>query len=165
MKKYFGLIFILILLGCNNKEKELSSNDFRDVTNQLSVQDFEKIKTYILDKGTFEPFFNKYQQQPLYPFDGFSATLLPEIGQLNVTCNPQISDFNQLVIYDSGLQSKYIYFLIIRHGDFQKVNIEIPDYAGLKENKVYLLRYSDYDLNEMEVKAENYISQMKNRIK
>jgi hypothetical protein len=164
MKNIFGLLFIMIILSCNDKDKVLLSDDFRDITNQLSLQDFEKIKMFILDSGEFEPFFNKYQQQPIYSFDGFSATLLPEIGQLNITCDPEISDFNQLVIYDSDLQSKYMYFLIIRLGDFNRENIELPDYDGLKENKVYLLRYSDYDLDEMEDKSEYYITQMKNTI-
>lgn len=164
MKYIFGLIFIAILFSCNDKENEPFSNDYRDVSSQLSVQDFENIKKLILDSGIYEPFFNKYQEQPIYSFDDFSVTLLPEVGQLNITCDPQISDFNQLVIYDSDLHSKYIYFQIIRQGDMEKENIEIPDYDGLKENRVYLLKYYDYDLDEMLNKSEYYITKMKTKV-
>lgn len=164
MRVIFGLLFISILVSCDNKENEPLSNDFRDITNQLSIQDFEKIKMLILDSGIYEPFCNMYEKQPVYSFGKFSATLLPEVGQLNITCDPQISDFNKLVIYDSDLQSRYIHFLIIRQGDKNKANIEIPDYAGLKENKVYLIRYYDYNLDEMFDKSLYYITQMKSKV-
>jgi hypothetical protein len=164
MRKLFVLIFIAIVFSCNDKESEPLSNDYRDITSQLSVQDFENIKMLILDSGIYEPYFNKYPEQPIYSFDDFSATLLPEVGQLNITCDPKISDFNQLVIYDSDLQSKYIYFQIIRQGDMEKENIEIPDYSGLKENKVYLLKYSDYDIEQILIESEYYIEKMKEKL-
>ena len=165
MKYLFGLVFIAILLACNEKEIEPLSNDFRDVSSQLSVQDFENIKMMILDDGIYEPFFNMYQSQPIYSFDDFTATLLPEVGQLNITCDPEISDFNQLVIYDSELNSKYIFFQIVRQGDLEKEDIKIPDYDGLKENKVYLLKYNEYDLDDMLNKSAYYITKMKSRVK
>lgn len=164
MKKWFGLILMIFLLCCNNKETPPLSQDYRDITSKLSVQDFENIKMLILDSGIYEPFFNKYYVQPVFSFDEFSATLEPETGQLNIACDPQISDFNRLVIYDSNLSFRYIHFLIIRKGDFKKENIEIPDYTGLRENKVYLLRHYDADLDEMFDKSTYYITKMKNRL-
>ncbi len=164
MRYIFILLSIIILTNCNNIETLPLSQDYRDITSKLSVQDFENIKMLILDSGIYEPFFNKYYEQPIYLFDEFSATLEPEIGQLNAACDPQISDFNRLVIYDSDLSFKYIHFLIIRKGDFEKENIEIPDYIGLRENKVYLLRYYDDDLEEMFDKSTYYITKMQNRL-
>lgn len=165
MRNIFGLIIISILISCNEKENEPITNDYRDITSQLSVQDFENIKMLILDSGIYEPFFNKYYEQPVYSFDDFITTLEPEIGQLNSKCDPQISDFNKLVIFDSDLQFKYIHFLIIRQGDMKKENIEIPDYFGLKENKVYLLKYYEYDLDEILDKSVYYITKLKNKAK
>jgi hypothetical protein len=45
-----------------------------------------------------------------------------------------------------------------------KENIQLPDYAGLKENKVYLLKYSEYDINDLYSESEYYITQLKNAI-
>lgn len=160
------LIFLLLTMAfsCDDKDSKQLANDYREITDKLSVQDFEKIKTFILDSGKFEPYFNMYQQQPVYSFDNFLVTLLPEVGQHNIACDPEISDFNQLVIYDPDLQSTYLYFLMIRQGDFKKENIEIPDYDGLKENRVYLMRFSDHDLDELFDESEYYIIQMKNKL-
>lgn len=165
MRNLFGLFLITIFLSCNDKESEPLSNDYRDITSQLSVQDFENFKMLILDSGIYEPFFNKYHEQPVYSFDDdFTTTLEPEVGQLNSSCNPLISDFNKLVVFDSDLQFKYIHFLIIRQGDMQKENVEIPDYVGLKENKVYLLKYYDYDIEQILIESEYYIEKMKEKL-
>jgi hypothetical protein len=132
----------------DNKTVITVTYDFKDITYMLSFHDFECIKTFILNNGNRETFCTMYGNNPHYSFDGFEAYLNPEIGQLNINCDPESSDFNIIVIRDQNSDPQYYYLLIVRRGDLEKEEI-VGIIPGMIEEKVYLLTYYDYDLDVM----------------
>ena len=95
---------------------------------------------------------------------GFETYLNPEIGQGNINCDPEISDFNEIVIRDQDADPQYYHILIVRQGDLENKEIFFTVPEGMKEEKVYLLKYYEYDLDLMESKIYEYIEQIKNEI-
>jgi len=136
-----------------------TSDDFLDITNMMSYNDFENIKNYILSKGDRETFCNMYNDNPHYSFTGFEAYLNPEIGQLNINCDPELSDFNEIVIRDQSSDPQYFHLLIVHIGDLDNEQIT-RNTSGLIEGKVYLLKYYEYDLGLMAEKVRLYITEM-----
>lgn len=140
-----------------------ASDDFLDITHMLSYNDFEKIKTFILSNGDRETFSNMYNDNPHYSFTGFETYLNPETGQLNINCNPDLSDFNEIVIRDQSSDPQYFHLLIVRNSDLKNQQIS-RKLTGLIEGKVFLLKYYDYDLETMAEKVKLYIVDMKNKV-
>ena len=140
-----------------------TSDEYLDVTYMLNYNNFEKIKSYILSIGNRETFCNMYSDNPHYSFEGFEAYLNPEIGQLNMSCDPGLSDFNEIVIRDQNSDPQYFYLLIVRNGDLENEQIA-GIVSGLIEGKVYLLKYYDYNLDIMAEKVRIYIDKMKDNV-
>jgi hypothetical protein len=138
----------------------ITSDNFIDIIHMLNYNDFEKIKNFILENGDREGYSNMYNNNPHYSFDSFETYLNPEIGQLNINCDPAISDFNEIVIRDLGSDPQYFYLLIVHIGDLEKEQIT-GNISGLIEGKVYLLKYYKYDLDKMSEKVKIYIDEMK----
>lgn len=143
-----------------------TSDDFLDITNLISYNDFEKIKAFILNHGDRDGgYSNMYNNNPHYSFPGFETYLNPEIGQLNINCDPELSDFNEIVIRDQSSDPQYFHLLIVRNGDIENEQIRIAkNLPGLIEGKVYLLEYYDYDLKDMAEKVRLYINEMIDKI-
>jgi len=168
MKNILGFILIIIPGCCSDNDKDGKidniSNEYRDITKNLSVQKFDTIKTFILENGDRQTYCNMYNDNPHYSFEGFEAYLNPEIGQGNINCDPEISDFNMIVIRDQNADPQYYHILIVRQGDLENKEIFFTVPAGIKEEKVYLMKYYEYDLDLMERKIYLYIDQINNEI-
>lgn len=74
----------------------------------LSVNNFQAIKRFILQRGDRQTYCNMYNQNPHYAFNGFDVYLHPEGGQANIDCDPKLSDFDELTVMDQ--QTDQIYF-------------------------------------------------------
>lgn len=140
------------------------SDNYLDITHILNYNDFERIKTFILLNGDREGgYSNMYNNNPHYSFDNFETFLNPEIGQLNINCDPELSDFNEIVIRDQSSDPQYFHLLIVRDGDLENPQI-LRKISGLIEGKVYILKYHDYDLKAMAEKVKLYIVDLKNKV-
>jgi len=138
-----------------------TSDDFLDITHMLGYNDFEKIKNFILKNGDREGgYSNMYNNNPHYSFEGFETYLNPEIGQLNINCDPELSDFNVIVIRDQSSDPQYFHLLIVRNGDLENEKI-VRKVSGMIEGKIYLLKYYEYDMETMAEKVKIYIDKMK----
>lgn len=157
------VIGILALFGCRETGVPLSE-DCRDITAYLSMEQFEEIKIFILEEGDREIIFNKYLENPHYAFEGFSAYLIPEVGQLNMSCDPALSDFNEIIFQKPTPAYIYYRILAIRKGDMENDKIEFDYLEGMLENKVYVVKYNDGDLDKMEEVILGFITNMKNEI-
>jgi len=69
---------------------------------QVSVQNFQKIKEFVLANGDKQSYSNMYNNNPHYVFKTFHVFLEPEMGQMNMDCNPEISDFDEIVVQDEN---------------------------------------------------------------
>ena len=134
-------------------------DQFLDITHMISYDDFEKIKTYILSNGDRKTYCNMYNGNPHHSFSGFEAYLNPEIGQRNINCDPELSDFNEILIRDHHSDPQYFHLLIVRHGDLDNEQI-IRKSSGMIEGKIYLLKRYKYDLEIMAEKVRFYIDKM-----
>jgi hypothetical protein len=143
-------------------KSDTASIEFLDVTKDFSVQDFEAVKSFMLEKGDRQTYCQMYSDNPCYSFNGFIAYLNPEIGQRNGRCDPAISDFNEIVIRDLNAQPQYYMIRIVRKGDLNDSLIYVFD--GMSEERVYLLKYYDGDLNAMENSLKVYIEAMKKAV-
>jgi hypothetical protein len=140
-----------------------TSGDFLDITHMLNYNHFENIKTFILSNGDKETFCNMYSNNPHFSFTGFEAYLNPEIGQLNINCDPELSDFNEIVIRDQASDPQYFYLIIVRNGDLENEHI-IRKSSGMIEGKIYLMKYYEYNLDKMAEKVRMYIDEMKDTV-
>ena len=118
-----------------------------NITNEFSVESFEKIKLFILKNGDRKTFRNFDNNNPHYVFDTFDLYLGAEIGQKNSYNDEKISDFNELTIYDRGAIPAYYKLKIVRKGDQFKQDIYLHE--GMLENNVYLMDESPHDIYTM----------------
>jgi hypothetical protein len=84
------LILLLgLILSLQSKPKRM------DITNDFSVNNFEKIKNFVLKNGDRAFFCNMVNNNPHYKFDTIADVyLMPEGGQKNINCDPALSDFD-----------------------------------------------------------------------
>ena len=163
MKKVLIFIWLVVLVGCDRKGEPFS-DEYRNITNMLSVEEFEQVKSLVLQYGDREIYSSMYFENPHYAFEGFDAYLNPEVGQQNINCDPAVSDFNEIVILEDMFAFVYYYILLVRKGDLQNEDISFSFLEGMQEERVYLLKYYDYDLDEMEETIAGYITEMKNEV-
>jgi len=141
MKLILGLIILMNMFNPGKKE-------FVDITEDFSVQEFELVKSFILDKGDRRFYRNYDNNNPHYDFSTFHVYLNAEIGQKNLYNDPGISDFNEITIYDSGAEIQYYTIRIVRKGDIENKDIAVG--TGMKENHIYLMNTYEEDLKKME---------------
>jgi hypothetical protein len=79
----------------------------------LTLENFNKIKAYILQHGDRKTYCNMLNNNPHFQFPGFDAYLHPEGGQKNINCDPRLSDFNQLVFYNRNRDTEELYFQVV----------------------------------------------------
>ena len=164
MKYIIGIILPAIIYSCSvkNDENEFESNLFRDISFIFSKDNFEDLHTFILENGDTETYCSMYNDNPHFSLEGFDVYLNPEIGQSNINCDPEISKFNVLVIRDWDAEPQYYHMLLVRKGDLDNELILISIPEGVREEKVYLLNYKESDLDSLENKVQNYLSEIKN---
>ena len=159
MKKIFSFLIVLNLCCCSDAVDEIindiSSDEYIKITDQLSFQDFENIKIFILGYGDRLTYRTFDSNNPHYSFEGFECYLNSEIGQENMNNDPLISDFNQITIQDLGKIFNYYNIQIVREGDKNNSKINVKD--GMKERNVYLLKYYENDLKLMKDSLTKYI--------
>jgi len=73
-------------------------NDRVELKTFFNVENFTLIKKFILEKGGKETYCNKYNTNPHYKFEIGDVYLNPEGGEKNINCDPEQSDFDELVI-------------------------------------------------------------------
>ena len=163
MRKILIFIWLVVLFSCDRKGEPFS-HEYRIITDMLSVEEFDQVKSLILQHGDRQLYSAMYFENPHYDFEDFDAYLNPEIGQKNPTCDPEVSDFNEIVILEEMFAFVYYYILVVRKGDLKKEDISYTFHEGMQEERVYLLRYYDYDLDEMEETVAGFITDMKNEV-
>lgn len=162
MKNLLTLIFILSFYCCTDNNGNLidnSSNEYLEITNEFSLQEFENIKNFVIEKGGRQTYSNMYNNNPHFSFKGFEAYLNPEIGQKNINCDPTISDFNEITLRDIDAKPQYYTIHIVRQGDSGKKDVVVSE--GMKDGKVYLLNPYDDDIDLMKKKLIDYIEAIK----
>lgn len=142
--KHLLLSFILITFSNLSAQKMNSKTyiHFLKITNQLSVQDFEQIKNFILKEGNQKTYRNFDNNNPYYDFNKFVVYLSSDIGQQNINNDPKVSDFNILTLKD---EDQYYEIIVVRTGDIKAKKKGIA--SGMLENEVYLTDYGRNDLD------------------
>ena len=159
MKTISLFLLGIFLTACTEKAPDPDFSEYRNITSTLSVKDFEALKSFILEEGDRSTYCTMYLDNPHYAFGEFDCYLNPETGQRNINCDPELSDFNMMVIQDFSVSSKYFYILLVRNGDTDRDDI-MGVVDGMKERKVYLLNYYDGELASMERELEPYLAAM-----
>ncbi|MCF8358391.1 MAG: hypothetical protein K9H26_06505 [Prolixibacteraceae bacterium] len=166
--KYFLLILpIFILCCCNDNNRDLDENvskKYIELTDNFSFQEFESVQEFVFENGDRQTYCNLYNDNPHFSFNGFEVYLDPETGQENMNCDPEISDFNQIVIVDLDVSLQYYRLLIVREGDLEngKIFFSVPE--GIEENKIYLVNTDQKDVDLMIKNVLELIEKIKEEI-
>ncbi|CAF1080102.1 unnamed protein product [Adineta steineri] len=107
----------------------------------MTATQFTTIKQYILLKGDRRTYCNMYNDNPHLLFGTYHIYLNPSVGQFNINCDPNKSDFDTIVIQDQS--SKTIYYDIKLNEDEQTLIFDPPEsksyfdklYTFVHENK------------------------------
>ena len=68
----------------------------------LTPTNFEVIRQFVLREGDRQTYCNKYNHNPhLRGLTGFDVFLDPADGQKNINCDPELGEFDTMVIVDS----------------------------------------------------------------
>ncbi|OXB02452.1 hypothetical protein [Flavobacterium pectinovorum] len=137
-----------------------TQNQFVNITNQFSVEDFEKVKSFILKEGNRKTYRNFDNNNPYYDFKKFATYLASDIGQQNINNDPKVSDFNRLTLKD---EDQYYEIIIVRNGDIKAKKKGIVN--GMLENEVYLTDYGRNDLDKIPNQLIIYFDNMLKLIK
>ncbi len=78
----------------------------------LTAANFQLLKLFILRHGDRQTYCNKYNQNPHYDFGGFHVFLEPDVGQQNINCDPDLSDFDTLVVQDWAAADIYVRWVV-----------------------------------------------------
>lgn len=163
MKFSYYLFLILAICACTNTKdgviEEVTNNNYVDITEDFSLEDFEIANTYILNNGDRQTYRAFDNNNPHYSFDGFEAYLNAEIGQKNINNDSTISDFNEITIKDKNANPQYYTIHVVRVGDTAKKDITIQE--GMREGRVYLLNPYEEDIEVMKNNLKAYIQIIK----
>jgi hypothetical protein len=100
----------------------------------MTTTQFDIIKQYILRKGDRQTYCNMYNNNPHLALDEFEVYLNPSIGQANINCDPNLSDFNDLVI---RLLHLPVYYDVMLDDNKQTLNFDSPT-GKVYFDKLYL---------------------------
>ena len=75
---------------------------------ELTAANFQRIKSFILRHGDRQTYCNMYNRNPHYDFGAFQVYLDPDVGQQNINCDPELSDFSTLVVQDWKARAIYV---------------------------------------------------------
>ncbi|GAA3778353.1 hypothetical protein GCM10022423_37730 [Flavobacterium ginsengiterrae] len=125
------------------------------ITNAFSVADFEKVKSFVLEKGNRKTYRNFDNQNPYYNFESFEAYLGADIGQQNINNDPNLSDFNELTLKD---QNNYYKIIIVRKGDIHASKRNVL--KGMHENEVYYVDPYQEKINQIPNLLSQYLKHL-----
>jgi hypothetical protein len=83
---------------------------YLEITEELSVADFQTIVAFVLKSGDRKFYCNKYNYSPHYNVGTFEIYLDPISQFINVTKNDlsnNVSDYNTIVIHDPNSEIQY----------------------------------------------------------
>jgi hypothetical protein len=154
------LLFFIALISFSTitaqKMNSKTQNHFIKITNQISVEDFERVKSFILKEGNRQTYRNYDNDNPYYDFKEFEAYLASDIGQKNINNDPRLSGFNTMTL---KRDNRYYEIIEVRIGDIKAAKTGII--KGMKENEVYLTAYNQGDLNEIPTELTDYLEDIK----
>ena len=157
---------MIVLKGSSTKnvsDKNLKQQmNFKNVTNQIDTNEFEKIKKFILKNGDRKTYRNFDGKNPHYKFENCDIFLGSDIGQKNIYNDPEISDFNQLTITDQNSDIRYYELIIVRKGSLTQNKAWIR--KGMEENQVYLVDNYDIGLELMAKNLTDYLKRIREEI-
>jgi hypothetical protein len=110
----------------------------------MTTSQFTFIKEYILLKGDRQTYSNMYNNNPHLVFGTRHVYLNPIGGQLNINCDPTLSDFDTIVIQDWS--SSTVYYNIKLNDDGQTLTFNPPDAKVLFE-QLYLFVHGNKQAN------------------
>ncbi len=149
------------------------TQEFIEISDILSSQEFENIKNFILKKGNRQTYRNFDNNNPVYSFKNndtiaFRTFLNAEIGQGNINNDPKISDFNQITIWNNSdsitPHITYYNILIVRKGDIKNELIQVK--KGMQENRVYLVNHHEHakDFDSMPANLKYFLTEIRNEM-
>jgi len=161
------ILLFVFLINCGSSniiqlKKEVMGKNFTDVSDLISLKEFEKTKEFVLKKGDKMTYRNFDNANPHYKFSNCDAYFGSDIGQRNINNSPEISDFNQLTITDWDSDIRYYEFIIVRKGDLKVEKAWVQ--KGMKEQHVYLVDVYGKGLELMKNNLPNYLNQIKKEI-
>jgi hypothetical protein len=115
-----------------------TEQNFIDVTDYFSLDQFEVLKEKILKNGDKQTYRNYDNQNPHYVLNGVDLYLNAEIGQKNINNDPELSDFNEITVSDSINRMNFT-IRIVREKDFENKQIYIHE--GMEKNRIYLMNH------------------------
>ncbi len=108
-----------------------------EISPYLSISDFENIKNFILTNGDRKTIFSHLQNNPHYNFNGVDAYLKPTDFRLNINCDPDVSDYDSLVLILKD--GPFFNADIIRQMDYDPImQAAVTTPLALEKNTVYL---------------------------
>lgn len=155
------LLFFLMLISFSKitaqKMNSKTQNHFIKITNQFSMQDFERVKNFILKEGNQKTYRNFDNNNPYYDFKKFEVYLASDIGQKNINNDPELSDFNTMTLKNDN---QYYEIIAVKKGYIKAMKKGIE--SGMTENEVYL---TDYDQNALDKIPDQLIGYFQDMLK
>jgi hypothetical protein len=112
----------------------------------LSVPSFKRIRDHVLAHGDRQTYCQMYNNNPHTALGGVDIFLNPATGQENISCDPKLSGFNEVVIRTQ----KMAYYRITLDQARSTLNCPIPD-DGKKDD---LRKYIQSILADLEQSTE-----------
>jgi hypothetical protein len=133
-----------------------TEQNFIDVTDYFSLDQFEVLKKKILKNGDRQTYRNYDNQNPHHVLNGVDLYLNAEIGQKNINNDPELSDFDEITVSDY-IHNVGFTLRIVREKDFENKQIYIHE--GMEKNKIYLMNdYKNINEERKKVIIERYLS-------
>lgn len=136
----------------------IDDKNFVDLTNQLSLNQFEQIKDFVLKQGDRKTYRNFDNHNPHYRFTNFDIYFGADVGQKNSNNDPSLSDFNQLKISDTSAPIRYYELIIVRKGDLTLQKSWLKN--GMQECNVYLVDVYAAGLEKLMNNLPNYLEEI-----
>lgn len=157
----------MFLTNCNSanlieQKKEILNENFTDITNLISLKEFEKIKEFVLKNGGRKSYRNFDSNNPHYRFLNCDVYFGADIGQKNIQNNPELSDFNELTIADWNSTIRYYELIIVRQGDIKAKKAWLQ--KGMIEQRVYLVDTYGKGLELIKNNLSSYLTQIKKEV-
>jgi hypothetical protein len=112
-----------------------------DLTEHLSVENFQALVKFILKNGERQTYCNKYNNSPHYLLETFDIYLNPIAQFINYSetaLSNEPSDYNEIVIHDAEMDIVYFH-LILKANKVLLENHYEKDFYVFK--KTFLLHY------------------------
>ena len=139
------------------KTQEYKRPHFVEITNLISINEFEEIKKSAINSD-YRFFFRSYDNyNPAINYGNFQVFFGADIR--NINNDPNLSDFNELTIKDNESDIQYYQIIIVRKGDI--VGQKNWIIKGMEEGKIYLVDNYEKGINKMKVNLPQYLETMK----